>query len=73
MPSISTYFQTQFVDVISINQYYGWYDDPGHLEVIYSQVSTKLENWYTTHTKPMLITEYGAGTISGLHEVSTCT
>lgn len=62
--------QTQFVDVIAINRYYGWYNDPGHPEVIHSQVRTELDNWYNTHHKPMLITEYGAGSVAGIHEVS---
>ncbi len=58
------------MDVIAINRYYGWYNASGHTEVIHSLLSIDLNNWYSTHGKPMLITEYGAGSIAGMHEVS---
>ena len=57
------------MDVIAINRYYSWYSDSGHPEVVYPQLSTDLNNWYATHAKPMMLTEYGAGTVAGLHEV----
>ncbi len=59
------------MDVISINRYYGWYYNPGHLDTIKPSFAHELDIWYATHKKPMLITEYGAGTISGIHTVST--
>ena len=58
---------TQFADVILINRYYAWYDDTGHLELIHNFLSYDLENWYAKHKKPMMISEYGAGTVIGLH------
>ncbi|PVD31514.1 hypothetical protein C0Q70_06927 [Pomacea canaliculata] len=58
----------QFVDVISINRYYGWYSDTGHAEVILLQLSTELEAWRARHRKPIIISEYGADTIPGLHQ-----
>lgn len=61
--------QAQFVDVISINRYYGWYSDTGHAEVILLQLSTELEAWRARHRKPIIISEYGADTIPGLHQV----
>ncbi|KAG8122824.1 hypothetical protein E2320_018284 [Naja naja] len=39
----------------------------GHLEVIQLQLKTQFENWYTTHQKPIIQSEYGADTISGFH------
>ena len=61
--------QTKFMDVITINRYYSWYADPGHTETIPTQLATDLELWYETHGKPMMLTEYGAGTVAGLHRV----
>jgi len=57
------------MDVISINRYYGWYSSPGNLNVISTDLSADFEAWYSLHSKPMLITEYGAGAIAGTHEV----
>ena len=59
---------TQFMDVVMINRYYGWYSDPGHPEVVPYQLSYDLDNWYQVRKKPIMISEYGAGTIDGLHE-----
>ncbi|KAK7094669.1 beta-glucuronidase-like [Littorina saxatilis] len=59
----------KFVDVICFNRYYGWYKDTGHTEVIKLQLATDIKNWRKTHpTKPLLMSEYGAGTVAGLHQ-----
>ncbi|CAG7834532.1 unnamed protein product, partial [Allacma fusca] len=57
-----------FVDILSINRYFSWYSDPGHTEVIRESMILDVENWVKTHNKPVLITEYGADTIPGLHQ-----
>ncbi|XP_066491208.1 beta-glucuronidase-like [Tiliqua scincoides] len=56
-----------YVDVICVNSYFSWYHDPGHLEVIGLQLSSQFENWYETHQKPIIQSEYGADAIAGLH------
>ncbi|XP_020659614.3 beta-glucuronidase isoform X1 [Pogona vitticeps] len=56
-----------YVDVICVNSYFSWYHDPGHLEVIQLQLNAQFENWYKTHQKPIIQSEYGADTIAGLH------
>ena len=58
----------QYVDVISLNRYYGWYSDSGHPEVVPYQLSYDLDNWYQVRKKPIMISEYGAGTIDGFHK-----
>ena len=58
---------TQYMDVVMINRYYGWYSDSGHPEVVCYQLSYELDNWYQVRKKPMMISEYGAGTIDGFH------
>lgn len=47
------------VDILSFNQYIGWYDG----------LPDKCQNitWHITHDKPVLISEFGAGAKSGLH------
>ncbi|OXA65169.1 Beta-glucuronidase [Folsomia candida] len=57
------------MDVVSINRYYGWYGDTGRTEVISLQIPTEVNLWAKTcHNKPVLITEYGAGTVAGVHQ-----
>ena len=63
----------QYVDVVCINRYYGWYHDAGQLDVISYQLSYDLQQWYKAFHKPLMITEYGADTVPGLHSVSLLT
>ncbi|CAH2222721.1 beta-glucuronidase [Pelobates cultripes] len=56
-----------YVDVICVNSYFSWYHDAGHLEVIQIQLTSEFENWYETHRKPIIQSEYGADTIPGFH------
>ncbi|XP_071116062.1 beta-glucuronidase-like [Haliotis cracherodii] len=57
----------QFVDVICYNRYDGWYSDLGHTELIQLQLGTDLDATRVKYRKPIIITEYGADTIPGLH------
>ncbi|KAK6967780.1 beta-glucuronidase [Biomphalaria glabrata] len=57
----------QFVDVVCLNKYFGWYEDTGHLELIQRQLHTWFEGFRTLHKKPIIVTEYGADTVPGLH------
>lgn len=61
--------QAQFLDIISFNRYNGWYSNPGRLEMIVSRVVDEAILWNTKHQKPVLMSEYGADTIEGLHLV----
>ncbi|XP_077867014.1 beta-glucuronidase-like [Saccoglossus kowalevskii] len=58
---------TQFVDVVCINSYFGWYEDTGHPEVIQLQLEYNLREWYKKRNKPIIQTEYGAGSVIGIH------
>ncbi|XP_050696956.1 beta-glucuronidase-like isoform X2 [Eriocheir sinensis] len=55
------------LDVILVNRYYSWYGDTGHLEVIKLQTITEFTEWHMLHNRPVMISEYGAGSIAGLH------
>jgi beta-glucuronidase len=56
------------VDVISVNRYYGWYSDPGDLEAIAPQLAAELTRWHVRHGKPVLLAEFGADAVAGLHQ-----
>lgn len=58
----------QFFDVICINRYYGWYSQSGRIDQIPMLISAELSNWrHRFPTKPILVSEYGADTVTGLH------
>lgn len=59
------------IDIITINQYAGWYGAAGDLDTIVSDVTERMRWWYEKHNKPVIITEYGCDTIEGLHAVIT--
>ena len=58
---------TQLADVVMINRYYGWYVEPGDLDAAERGLEAELQAWATTHGKPIIVTEYGADTMAGLH------
>jgi beta-glucuronidase len=58
---------TALADVVMINRYYGWYVEPGDLHAAGRGLEAELQAWATTHGKPIIVTEYGADTLSGLH------
>ena len=53
-------------DVVMINRYYGWYVEPGDLDAAERGLEAELQAW-AGHGKPIIVTEYGADTIAGLH------
>ena len=55
------------LDIICINRYYGWYTDHSDLSVVCSQMKEELGKWYNEYQKPIIVTEFGADTIEGLH------
>lgn len=57
------------LDVVSINRYYAWYSDTGRSELITLQMPTEVKSWYEKYKKPVLVSEYGAGTVAGMHQV----
>lgn len=59
----------QYIDIITMNQYAGWYDSIGDIDVIVTDITSRMRRWYQKHNKPVVITEYGCDTIEGLHAV----
>lgn len=56
-------------DVIMLNRYYGWYVNTGDLDAAESALETELLGWQNKYGKPIIMTEYGADTLTGLHSV----
>eukprot|EP01118_Nematostelium_gracile_P020500 TRINITY_DN9957_c0_g1_i1.p1 TRINITY_DN9957_c0_g1~~TRINITY_DN9957_c0_g1_i1.p1 ORF type:complete len:247 (-),score=52.36 TRINITY_DN9957_c0_g1_i1:35-685(-) len=57
----------EYTDVICVNRYYGWYSDTGSLPLIQLQLRNDLNNWNSKYNKPILVSEYGADTVPGMH------
>lgn len=58
------------VDVVSLNRYYGWYVEHGDLAKAELGLEAELKEWQELYPdKPILITEYGADTIPGMHSL----
>lgn len=60
---------TDLFDVICLNRYYGWYLNTGDLEAAEVDMEDELRAWQDKFGKPMILSEYGADTLAGLHTV----
>ena len=60
---------TALADVVLLNRYYGWYRFTGDLAGAEAALQAELEAW-AGEGKPIIITEHGADTESGLHSVT---
>lgn len=60
---------TDLFDVILLNRYFGWYVDTGDLLVAERNLENELRLWASRHGKPIVITEFGADAIAGLHSL----
>ncbi|MBN1874002.1 MAG: beta-glucuronidase [Anaerolineae bacterium] len=54
-------------DVICINRYWGWYTQSGQIEAGAEFLARELDGLYAQLGKPIIITEFGADTIAGMH------
>jgi len=59
---------SEFADVLMLNRYYGWYTQTGDLASAEVAWRNELTGW-AGEGKPIIITEYGADTLTGLHAV----
>ncbi|XP_017885419.1 beta-glucuronidase isoform X2 [Ceratina calcarata] len=59
----------EYLDVISFNRYNAWYTNPGRVDMVTSRVIAEAEAWHKKYNKPVLMSEYGADTMPGLHEL----
>ena len=57
-------------DVIGINRYFGWYIDNGDLASAEVKLEADIRDWVEKFDKPVMMTEYGADTMAGLHSLN---
>jgi beta-glucuronidase len=58
---------TELADVVMLNRYYGWYTATGELDASEELLEDDLTAWARKHGKPIIVTEYGADALAGLH------
>lgn len=56
-------------DVLGLNRYHGWYMSNGDLATAEITLEAELNAWAAKYGKPMIMMEYGADTLSGLHSI----
>jgi beta-glucuronidase len=60
---------TDLFDVILLNRYFGWYVDSGDLVTAARRLEDELCLWAARYDKPIVITEFGADAVAGLHSL----
>lgn len=60
---------TDLFDVTCLNRYFGWYSETGDLAEAEAALEKELRGWQDNFDRPMIMSEYGADTIAGLHSV----
>ena len=56
-----------FLDVVCINRYFGWYSETAQLEAGLHRLAEDLDAIHAKYPKPMIIAEFGADAVPGLH------
>jgi beta-glucuronidase len=57
----------EFVDLMCLNRYNGWYTDLGQLDLACERLSDELDALYNRYRKPLVLTEFGADAVTGCH------
>jgi beta-glucuronidase len=57
----------KYFDVICLNRYYGWYSYPGQLDEASKALEADLEHCSRKFEKPIMVTEFGADAVAGMH------
>ena len=60
-------YMAPLLDVVMVNEYFGWYIDLGYPQVILDHLTINITKFYNKIKKPIIISEYGAETIAGMH------
>ena len=58
---------TDLFDVVCLNRYFGWYTQSANLAKAERALESELRAWQEKLHRPIIITEYGADTLAGLH------
>ncbi len=59
-------------DMICVNRYYGWYIFAGDLDAAKQAMTQEME-YFSKFGKPLMITEYGADAVAGIHSAGANT
>lgn len=54
-------------DVVCVNRYWGWYTQSGQIEAGAEFLAQELDGLHEQLGKPIMVTEFGADTIAGMH------
>jgi beta-glucuronidase len=54
-------------DVVCINKYYGWYEQPGNIDSSLEDFGACLDRFRAAFNKPIFLAEFGADALAGLH------
>jgi beta-glucuronidase len=57
----------EFLDIVCLNRYYAWYTESGRIEAGRKLLSKELDDYHQKYGKPIILSEFGADTIPGLH------
>lgn len=57
------------VDFIGLNRYFGWYDEIGNIKAAEPLLKRDLEAYYEQFKKPVIMFEFGAEAIEGMHSL----
>ncbi len=56
-------------DVVGLNKYLGWYVEHGDLTDVPERLARELTDFHEKFHKSILVTEFGADTIAGVHRL----
>ena len=57
----------EFLDVVCVNRYMGWYRNPGQLPAGVATLSNDLDQLHAKFGKPVIVSEFGADAVAGHH------
>ncbi|GIY72298.1 beta-glucuronidase [Caerostris extrusa] len=57
----------KYLDFVMLNHYFAWYSDVGSTDVIVPLLVNYMSKAHDVYQKPIMMSEYGADTIAGLH------
>jgi len=57
----------EFLDVVCLNRYFGWYIQQGRLDEGCALLDAELDALHQKYPKPLILTEFGADAVAGHH------
>jgi beta-glucuronidase len=59
----------EFLDVVCLNRYIGWYTHAGRLDEASALLSKELDALHHKYPKPLILSEFGADAVTGAHAI----